>query len=402
MAEFTISSTGSVTSPKGFRASGICCGIKDSKDMALVASDVGSKVSAVFTTNKFPAAPVVVSRKVANSGFAQALVINSGNANACTGEQGMQDARTMTKIAAKHLGIKEEMVLVASTGVIGRRLPMDKISAGIPAAVKALSHDGGHDAARAIMTTDTVPKHFSVQFAIGDNPCTIGAMTKGSGMICPNMATTISVLTTDVAISGELLQKAFKGAISTSLNSLTVDGTQSTNDCAFLFANGLAGNEEIKTEGPSFAVFQQALNSLCVEMARSLARDGEGATKLMVVKVSGAKNDGEARKAALEIANAPLVKTAVFGRDPNWGRIFAAVGGCGVDLDPNKTNVRFAGVAVAQNGGAIAYDHEQLKHALEQDEIEIHIELGAGSGKARVFSCDLTYDYVRINAEYTT
>ena len=394
---------GSVTTPRGFTACGIRCGIKEQgKDLALIRSDVPAAVAALYTTNKIVAAPVILSREKSAAGTAQAVIVNSGNANACTGEQGRRDAREMVALVARHLGLEESQVLIASTGVIGRTLPMEKIRTGIAAAARALSSDGGVDAAEAIMTTDTRAKHFSVSFEIEGKPCTIGAICKGSGMINPHMATTINVLTTDVAITPNLLQEALRECVDVSLNALTVDGTMSTNDTIFLLANGLAENPHIAERGAAFETFLSALQAICIEMAKELARDGEGATKLITVTVEGAKNRQEAMRAAKEIANAALVKTAVYGKDPNWGRVAAAVGGCQVEVDPEALTIEFAGLAVAKNGGAISYDETAMRDALEKDHVPIKVRLGTGPAAATVFTCDLTHEYITINAEYTT
>lgn len=399
--EFKIDN-GSITTPKGYRASGVHCGIKEVKDMALVVSDVNANVAALYTTNKFPAASVLASKKNSANGTAQALIMNSGNANACTGDQGKKDAEDMVNLTAQELDINPSNVLVASTGVIGHFMPMENIRTGIKTCVNNLSPTGGVDAATAIMTTDTFAKHFSVSFVLDGKTCSIGGIAKGSGMINPKMATTINVLTTDVNISSELLDRTLRESVAVSLNVLTVDGTMSTNDCVYLFANGQAGNKQISKMDENYDIFIDALKTICVEMAKSLARDGEGATKLVTVSVSQANTINEAEKAAKEIANAPLVKTAIFGKDPNWGRIFAAVGGCDVNLDPNNTTVKFGDVVVAEKGGAIPYDKTKMQQVLNEDEINIFVSLGVGNASATVFTCDMTYDYIKINAEYTT
>ncbi|NOY60987.1 MAG: bifunctional glutamate N-acetyltransferase/amino-acid acetyltransferase ArgJ [Calditrichaeota bacterium] len=394
---------GSATTPKGFRASGISCGIKENgKDLALIVSDISANVAAMYTTNTIPAAPVLISREKTKSGKAQALVINSGNANACTGEQGLGDAREMVSLVSKSAGIDEDDVLVASTGIIGRPMPMDKLRNGIPKAARALSAEGGVDAAEAIRTTDTRAKHFSIVFELDGKKCSIGAMAKGSGMINPQMATTINVLTTDVDISQNLLQQALLESVDISLNALTVDGSMSTNDCIFLFANGAADNEKITSDNESFQIFLDALKTICLLVAEELARDGEGATKLVLITVEGAKSKKEAQRAAKEIANAALVKTAIYGRDPNWGRVVAVIGGSGVKVDPAAFSIRFAGILVAENGCAADYDEAAMKEALDKEEISVQVSLGVGGYSAYVFTCDLTHEYVTINAEYTT
>jgi len=392
-----------ITAPRGFKACGIRCGLKQKgKDMALVVSDRPATIAAMFTTNRLPAAPVILSRKRAESGVAQAVVINSGNANACTGERGHADAEEMAALAAKNLDIDSMHVLVASTGIIGVPMRMDVIRAGIETACRSLSPSGGEDAAHAIMTTDTRPKHFVVEFTLDGKSCCIGAMAKGSGMINPQVATMICVLTTDVAIEPALLREALADSVMQSINSLTVDGEMSTNDAVFLFANGAAGNEVIKSKDKNYQTFLSALQSISMSVAEALAADGEGATRLVRVSVEGAKSRDEAIRAAKAIANSLLVKTAIFGKDPNWGRVISAVGASGVALDPAAIDIRFADILVAKNGAAIAYDKAAMTKALEQKEIAIRISLGAGQEFAKVLTCDLTYDYVKINADYHT
>ncbi len=394
---------GSVTTPKGFRASGTSCGIKENgKDLALIVSDLPADVAAMYTTNTIPAAPVLISKEKSKSGNAQALVVNSGNANACTGEQGIADAREMAFLVSQNMGINEDKVLVASTGIIGRPLPMDKLRNGIPAAVYVLSAEGGIEAADAIRTTDKKAKHLSIAFELDGKKCSIGAIAKGSGMINPKMATTINVLTTDVDISKNLLQQALRASVQISLNALTVDGSMSTNDCIFLFANGAAGNGKITSKNKSFQVFLHALKAICLRVAKELARDGEGATKLIIVKIEGAKSARDAQRAAKEIANAALVKTAIYGRDPNWGRVVAVIGGSDIDVNPEAFSIRFAGILVAENGCAANYDESAMKEALDKKEVSVQVSLGVGSHSAQVITCDLTHEYVTINAEYTT
>ncbi len=394
---------GSVTSPKGFTAAGINCGLKEKKkDLALIKSDVPATAAAVFTTNRVAAAPVLISRENAAKGMAQAIIINSGGANACTGQQGLADAREMTGLTAQAVGIKPELVLVASTGVIGKYLPMNIIRKGIEEIVPRLASDGGTLAAEAIMTTDTHPKHFSVDFELDNKKCTIGAIAKGSGMISPNMATMIMAITTDVNIQARLLQEALKESVDMSLNALTVDGDMSTNDSVFLLANGMSGNAAITSKNENYEKFLAALKAICLKMARVIATDGEGATKLVTVTVENALNHEQANCAAKAIANSLLVKTAIFGMDPNWGRVISATGASGVEMNLEAVSIRFAGITVAENGAAIPFDFPAMKKALTEKEIAINISLGMGNHSATVYTCDLTYDYVKINAEYHT
>jgi len=394
---------GSVTTPADFRASGVYCGLKEKdKDLALIISDSPAVVAGMFTTNQIKAAPILLSQQRIKNASTRGIVINSGNANACTGEQGFRDAEKMTEITAKELGLEAEEILVASTGVIGEFLPMEKLQKGIPEACKALSHSGGTDAARAIMTTDTVPKHFSTSFEIDGRKCSIGVIAKGSGMIQPHLATMICVFTTDVAIEKRLLQQALEQAVDVSLNSLTIDGEMSTNDCVFIMANGASGNTKIVEENASYATFSRTLEQLAVTVARALAADGEGATKLVTVTVEGADTREDARTAARAVANSMLVKTAIYGEDPNWGRVFSAVGATKVKMVPEAMSVKFAGIPVAEKGRAIPFDTAAMKNALKEKEIEININLGSGKKKSTVFTCDLTHEYIAINAEYHT
>jgi len=392
-----------VTASRGFKACGIRCGLKQKgKDMALVVSDRPAAVAALFTTNRLPAAPVILSRKRAANGVAQAVVINSGNANACTGERGYADAEEMAELTAKGLGIDPKLVLVASTGIIGVPMRMDVVRAGIETACKSLSANGGEDAAHAIMTTDTKPKHFVVEFTLDGKSCRIGAIAKGSGMINPHVATMICVMTTDVAIEPALLREALADSVEKSINALTIDGEMSTNDAVFLFANGAARNEMINSKDKSYQTFLSALQCISMSVAEALAADGEGATRLIKVTVEQARNREEAMRAAKAIANSLLVKTAIFGKDANWGRVISAVGASGVSLDAAAIDIRFADILVANNGAAIEYDDAAMTKALEQKEITIWISLGVGEEIAKVLTCDLTYDYIKINADYHT
>ncbi|HNR66501.1 MAG TPA: bifunctional glutamate N-acetyltransferase/amino-acid acetyltransferase ArgJ [bacterium] len=394
---------GCITSPRGFSASGVACGLKaEGMDMALVFSETAAVAAALFTCNKLRAAPIAVSENHIACQQARAILINSGNANACTGARGWQDAEMTAKAVSAALHIPINHTLIASTGVIGHFLPMEKILAGIQRAVADLQPNGGPDAARAIMTTDTRPKQMAIECRIDGKSCRIGAMAKGSGMIQPRLATMIAVFTTDCAIEPTLLREALQNSVNKSFNVLTVDGEQSTNDCVFILANHQCGNPPIRQKDENFRVFQRALDQVAVALAQELARDGEGASKLITVTVQEAATAEEADRAARSVANSLLVKTALFGRDPNWGRVISALGASGAQIQPEKIQIRFAGIVVAEKGQAIDYDRIAMQKALQEAEVEIEARLGIGQYRARVYTCDLSYDYVRINAEYHT
>ncbi len=394
---------GNVCSAKGFQAVGLACGVKEGvKDMALVFSEEAASGAAVYTKNKVQAAPIQVCREHLADGSAKAVVLNSGNANACTGEEGLANARRMCSLTAEMLGLDAAEVLVCSTGVIGVQLPMEAIETGIPQAAEVLSGNGGKDAAEAIMTTDTVPKTFAVEVEIAGVKVRIGGMAKGSGMIAPNMATMLSVITTDADIAPELLRKQLGLAVRRSFNCITVDGDMSTNDTVIVLANGASGAPAIEGSGEAADDFYPGLEMVCRELARLIARDGEGATKLVSIRVNGAGNEAEARQVGLSVANSNLVKTAVFGRDPNWGRILCAVGYAGVELDPDKVAVSLCGTPIYGAGAGLDFDKDRLIEAMGAEDIPIEIDLGQGPEHAEIFTCDFSYDYVRINAEYTT
>lgn len=396
-------SQGSITSPQGYKACGIHCGIKRKrKDLALIVSDKPAMVAGLFTTNRFAAAPVQVSKRVIKQGSAQAIIINSGNANACTGQQGILDAEEMIFLTGKSLGISSRKVLLASTGVIGVPLPMPVIRSGIKNAVELLSRHGGIDAAHAIMTTDTRPKHFSVHFKIGGNSCCIGGIAKGSGMINPHLATMIVIMTTDVNIRHELLQEAIKTVASETFNALTIDGEMSTNDAVLLMANGMSGNKVITTKGKDYLAFTAGLKIISHAITRELALDGEGATKLIIVTVDHARSEKDAFLVAKSIANSLLVKTAIFGNDPNWGRVISSIGATKSYINPQKVSIKFAGVQVVSHGEFVEFDKATLQKSLMQKEIHIQVDLGVGRSKAVVYSCDLTPEYIKINASYCT
>ena len=395
---------GGVTSAQGFVASGVHCGVKpQKKDLALVFSRVPASAAGVFTQNKVKAAPVLLDMERIRSGRGQAVVLNSGNANACTAEQGMRDAREMAQLAADGLGIAEELVYVCSTGVIGRPLPMEALRRGVPEAVRQLGPDGG-SAAEAIMTTDTVAKTAAVQVAIGGQVITIGGMTKGAAMIHPQMATTLTVLTTDAAVAPPALHAALRRAADLSYNRITVDGDQSTNDTILLLANGEAGAPEIAEAGEALDAFQAALTACATDLARMIPRDAEGGTKLIEVTVRGAQTDEDAYRAARAVALSPLVKTAIYGKSPNWGRIFVAVGASGAEVQPERMSVRIGPVLVAERGGPAgeAETLEELVRYMAGDTVTVVVDLGLGKAETTMWTSDLTEQYVKENAHYIT
>ena len=394
---------GGVTTPRGFQAAGGHAGVysdPDRKDLALVYSEIPASAAAVYTSNRVQAAPIAVDRQHLKDGLARAVILNSGNANACTGAQGLADARRMCELAGQPLGIDADEVLVCSTGLIGATLPMGAIEGAVPAVVQALSPEGGGDAAEAIMTTDTFAKRCAVELEADGVTFRVGAMAKGAAMIAPNMATMLCVVTTDAAMAPAPLKEILADAVSRTFNCITVDGDMSTNDTVLLLANGLAGTK------PDSVQLGERLSSgvewVCRHLAKAIARDGEGATKLISIRVKGAPTDLEARTVGLAVANSNLVKTAVFGRDPNWGRILCAVGYSGVDLDPDRVEVKLCGSAIYSDGAGLDVDAEELARTMEADEIPIEIDLSTGSSTAEIFTCDLTDEYVRLNAEYTT
>jgi glutamate N-acetyltransferase/amino-acid N-acetyltransferase len=337
------------------------------------------------------------------NGMAQAIVVNSGNANACTGETGMGDARAMVNAVAGGLGIASEQVLIASTGVIGRPMPMDCIQTGIQEAVAQIGAGGGTDAAEAIMTTDTVPKSHAVQTDIEGYSVTIGGISKGAGMICPNMATMIAVVTTDAAIAPGALKAALNHAVGVSFNCISVDGDMSTNDTVFVLANGAAGNPMITTTGSAgYQEFEEALREVCAVLAKKIARDGEGATRFVEIQVNGAASDEEARTIGMTVANSALVKTAIYGKDPNWGRIICAVGYADAASDPDRIDLYLCGHQLTKDGQGLPLDEPMMRRELEAEDIPMTIELNMGEGSATTWTCDMSHEYVTINAEYTT
>ena len=396
---------GGITSVVGVKAAGVHAGIKKAelKDLALIVTDTPAIAAGVFTKNSVTAAPVLVCREHLSDPTAQAVIVNSGNANACTGEMGMTNAYRMAAATAEQLSIDSELVLVSSTGVIGQQLPMDKIHNGIQMAFNALSREGGADAAEAIMTTDTHPKSVAVELEIDGEPIRIGGIAKGAGMIAPNMATMLSFLTTDVHINSDTLQTAINDVVDDTYNLLTVDTDRSTNDTVLILATGNAENSEIvNPNGNAYEQFRDGLLSVCTELVKMLARDGEGATKLVEVVIQGAKNRDDAEKAARAVAESPLVKTAVFANDANWGRIMMAIGKSGAEFDPYQVDVLLGDYHLVKNGMDSGYDEEKATQLFENDPVRITINLRAGEAEITMWTCDYSYDYIRINADYRT
>jgi glutamate N-acetyltransferase/amino-acid N-acetyltransferase len=406
MSAASLAITGGVATAEGFRASGVSCGIKASRglDLALLVSDVPATAAAVFTLNRAQAAPVVMSREhlKTTGGIARAIVVNSGCANACTGEEGMKAARIMASETARLVGCPADQVLVASTGVIGVALPIEKVKNGLPAAVRALGRDeddGGSNAARAIMTTDPFPKESAARISIGGRDITIGGMAKGSGMIEPMMATMLAFITTDARIAQPLLARALGEAVDVSFNAITVDGECSTNDCVILLANGASGTAIDET---NYRGFVTGLTQVCRELSLGIVRGGEGATKLVTVNVTGAATAAEARKCAKAIANSPLVKTALHGGDPNWGRLIAVAGRAGVAFELERAAVTIGNIVLFRNGRPHDDNAPRAAEYLQQTDLTVGVDLGAGDFASTVWTCDLSAEYVRINADYRT
>jgi len=396
---------GGVTAARGFRAAGVEAGIKyrNRKDFALLVSDAPAAAAAVFTTNRVAAAPVRLDRERIASGRAHAVAVNSGCANACTGARGLEDAREMAAAVARALGVAERLVLVCSTGVIGVNLPMDRICEGAQRAAAALSHTGGDDAARAILTTDTVDKQAAVRLEIDGQTVTIGGMCKGSGMIEPMMATMLGFITTDAAVEPRALDEALRRAVEASFNRVVVDGDRSTNDTVIALANGAAGNRALDGGHPQWDAFVAALTAVCLELAGKLVQDGEGATKFVTVRVTGARGDSDARLAARAIAKSALVKTSWFGNDPNWGRVIAAAGYSGAEVDDQKAQIYYGSVCAYDRGQvADAGRLAELRAVMRGRAFDVTVNLNLGAGSDTIYTCDFSYDYVKINAEYTT
>ena len=398
---------GGVCAPKGFKANGIHCGIRKNKvkkDLALIVSDVRCHVACVYTTNLVKGAPILVTQKNVSDGFAQAVIVNSGNANTCNAD-GVEIAEKMCKLVEEYTGVPAKDVVIGSTGVIGQPLSVEPIAAGMPSLVAGLGANSDA-AAEAIMTTDTVKKQIAFSFLLDGKECHIGAICKGVGMICPNMATMLMFITTDAAISSAMLQKAISADVADSLNMLSVDRDTSTNDTLCVMASGLAGNAEITEENADYAAFCEALHAVTMSMCKKLAADGEGATKLIECRVQGAGSKQDARIAAKSVINSNLVKAAMFGADANWGRVLCALGYSGAKLDPDRVDVVFRSAAgsveVCKNGRGVAFSEETAKKVLSEKEIVIDVSLGDGNFDATAWGCDLTYDYVKINGDYRT
>ena len=399
---------GGVCAPAGFKANGVHCGIRKNKakrDLSLIVSDVRCAAACVYTQNLVKGAPIAVTKEHVKDGYAQAIVCNSGNANTCNAD-GVEIAEGMCGLVEKYAHIPAEDVVVASTGVIGQPLSLEPIESGMGELVNGLSDLGSLYAAQGIMTTDTVDKQIAYSFQIGGRECKIGAIGKGVGMICPNMATMLIFITTDAAITSAMLQKALSADVKDSFNMVSVDGDTSTNDMVCVLANGMAGNEPISATGKEFNAFRKALSKVTTNLCRRIAKDGEGATKLLECKVTGAKNKAAAKTVAKSVIKSSLFKAAMFGADANWGRVLCAIGYAGADVDISKIDVDFksrAGtIAVCRGGSGVPFSEDEAKKVLSQGEIEVLISLGDGNGKAVAWGCDLTYEYVKINGDYRT
>lgn len=404
---------GGITAVPGFLASGVYAGIKKMKkgasvgsgpkDLALIYSEKGASVAGLFTNNRFKAAPLLIDMKHLRSRKGQAIVINSGNANACTGDRGYKDALKMAEITSKGLGIKSSLVYVASTGVIGQTLPMEKIRKGISEAIRSLNKKGGRDAAEAIMTTDTFIKEIAVKGNVNGYPFVIGGIAKGAGMIHPQLATMLCFITTDVNIPSSLLQRALNESVGRTFNLITVDRETSTNDMILCLANGLAGNKRLMPGDSGLLEFQRALEYVCLSLSEMIVKDGEGATKFVEVRVKGARSHKEAKDVAYSIANSVLVKTALFGEDPNWGRLMAAIGNSGASVKGERIDIYFDDVKMTSGGIGLGKKAEKgVSKVLKKKRFAIIIDLHRGDREVRVLTTDLSYDYVRINAAYRT
>ena len=400
--------SGGVCAPKGFKAGGIHCGIRKNRtkrDLSLILSEKKANAAAVYTTNLVKGAPLTVTKNNIADGFASAIICNSGNANTCNAN-GIEIAEETCKLLGNALGIDKRDVVVASTGVIGQPLDIEPIKKGIPALIEAVNENGSQDAAEGIMTTDTKVKEVAVEFTVGGKLCRIGGIAKGSGMIHPDMATMLVFITTDCNISSEMLKKALSTDIENTFNMVSVDGDTSTNDMVCVLANGMAENEEITSDNEDFKTFMQALNTVTVHLCRCIAGDGEGATKLLECKVSGAENEKIAKTVAKSVICSSLTKAAMFGADANWGRVLCAIGYSKAPVDVTKIDVSFKSlkgeIAVCKNGAGIEFSEEKAKEILLQEEIEIIVNLNSGKASATAWGCDLTYEYVKINGDYRT
>ena len=399
---------GGVTAAKGFSAGGMYCGIRKNKskpDLAMIYSSAPCAAAGMYTSNLVKGAPILVTKRNLENGTAHAVICNSGNANTCNAD-GEEKAWSMCEIAGKALHIDPHDVIVASTGVIGQVLPIEPIADTAPLLAASLSSDGSSQAARAIMTTDTVVKEAAAELEIGGKTVRLGGICKGSGMIHPNMCTMLCFLTTDAAVSAPVLDKALRAVVADTFNMVSIDGDTSTNDTITIMANGLAENPEIQANTAEYEAFQEALRGICTNLARKMAKDGEGATKLLVCKVSGAADLDSARKVAKSVICSSLLKAAMFGADANWGRVLCAIGYAGTDTDISKVDVSFRSAAgtidVCRNGSGIPFSEEEAKKILSEDEIDILVSLGDGTSSAEAYGCDLTYEYVKINGDYRT
>ena len=399
---------GGVTAAKGFSAGGMYCGIRKNKskpDLAMIYSSAPCAAAGMYTSNLVKGAPILVTKRNLENGTARAVICNSGNANTCNAD-GEDKAWSMCEIAGKALHIDPHDVIVASTGVIGQVLPIEPIADTAPLLAASLSGDGSSQAARAIMTTDTVVKEAAAELEIGGKTVRLGGICKGSGMIHPNMCTMLCFLTTDAAVSAPVLNKALRAVVADTFNMVSIDGDTSTNDTITIMANGLAENPEIQADTAEYEAFQEALRGICTNLARKMAKDGEGATKLLVCKVSGAADLDSARKVAKSVICSSLLKAAMFGADANWGRVLCAIGYAGTDTDISKVDVSFRSAAgtigVCRNGSGIPFSEEEAKKILSEDEIDILVSLGDGTSSAEAYGCDLTYEYVKINGDYRT
>ena len=399
---------GGVTAAKGFLAGGIHCGIRKNKskaDLAMIFSKTPCAAAGVYTQNLVKGAPILVTRKNIADGRAQAVICNSGNANTCNAD-GEKKAWRMCEIAGEALGIDPHDVIVASTGVIGQILPIAPIENAAPALAALLNENGSNMAAKAIMTTDTIEKECAVKITLGDKEVRIGGISKGSGMIHPNMGTMLCFLTTDCAISPAMIRAALKEVVCKTFNRISVDGDTSTNDSCIVLANGLAGNAEITEQGADYQAFTEALMTLCTELARKMAADGEGAKHLITCAVTGAADEKTAETVARSVISSTLTKAAIFGADANWGRVLCAMGYSGAEFDPETVDVSFASaagdIAVCEKGRGLPFDEDLAKKILTEHDVEIHISMGAGAGTATCWGCDITYDYIKINGDYRT
>jgi glutamate N-acetyltransferase/amino-acid N-acetyltransferase len=399
-AEFKAITSGTVTSPQGFLAGAVQAGIKSQKglDLAILCSEKPCVAAGVFTTNTIKAAPVIISQKHLQDKRAQAIVVNAGCANACTGEPGLADTTEMARSVAEKLGLPTTDVLIASTGVIGVPLPMNKVRKGISKIT--IKSDGGHELARAMMTTDTFPKEIALSINASGGGFTLGGIAKGAGMIHPNLATMLCFLTTDAAVVPDFLQSALQKAVDASFNMITIDGDTSPSDTVVLLANGLAGNTTINKRNGE--LFQKALNEVCLYLAKCVARDGEGATKLIEITIEGALSEAEARLSARTVASSPLVKAAIHGNDPNWGRVVAALGRSGAKVDETKLVAYLNDFCVMRQGKPVPFNKQEASNSLDSEEVSVKLELNMGKGKATAWGCDLSEEYVTINSAYTS